>query len=64
VLDRRAVREQIIFGGDFPVGQTRQRIAAFDWSETTLGDIENMAGEIVRSTVLLVLKSPLAITTL
>jgi PAS domain S-box-containing protein len=44
-------------------GQTGQRIAAFDWSQTTLGDIETWP-QIVRSTVLLVLKSPLAITTL
>jgi PAS domain S-box-containing protein len=44
-------------------GPAGQRISEFDWSQTSLGDIATWP-EIVRSTVLLVLKSPLAMTTL
>lgn len=44
-------------------GLAGQRIATFDWSQTSLGDMATWP-EIVRSTVMLVLKSPLAMTTL
>jgi PAS domain S-box-containing protein len=44
-------------------GPTGERIAKFDWSTTSLGSIETWPG-IICSTVLLVLKSPLAMTIL
>jgi PAS domain S-box-containing protein len=44
-------------------GSTSERIAELDWSQTSLGKIDDWP-EIVRSTVLLVLKSPLAMATL
>ncbi|RYG92461.1 MAG: hypothetical protein EON58_18670, partial [Alphaproteobacteria bacterium] len=44
-------------------GSTGERIAKLDWSQTSLGKIDNWP-EVIRSTVLLILKSPLAMATL